>query len=150
MPSRPVSIGDNNIPTPQSMPIAALSSTNQDFTFGRPVSPNEGHVARCVKGEISAGDGKPTDGKDDMTSSGDVDLNHPETLESNPMGPVSQDINEDKSNLKLETSVEEGIGTSLELTIKPMTLEECPESIRSWCSVDTNVSSQVGGAKKGI
>ncbi|KAI6118563.1 hypothetical protein EDD16DRAFT_1516364 [Pisolithus croceorrhizus] len=71
-----------------SMPIKAPSSTNQHFTFGRPASPNEGHVARGVKGEITGGDGEPRDGKGKTTSSGNVDL---EQVEAALLAGESQD-----------------------------------------------------------
>ncbi|KAI6113856.1 hypothetical protein EDD16DRAFT_1521053 [Pisolithus croceorrhizus] len=65
---------DVNVPTPQNMPIEVPSFKNQDITFGRLVSPNEGHMASGVEGDITGGDGKPRDGEDSMTGSGDVNL----------------------------------------------------------------------------
>ncbi|KAI6094187.1 hypothetical protein EV401DRAFT_1896403 [Pisolithus croceorrhizus] len=62
---RVLGIGDINVPTPQNVPIEALSSVNQDIKY-------EGHVARGVKGEITGGDGKLRDDKSDTRSSGNV------------------------------------------------------------------------------
>ncbi|KAI6037323.1 hypothetical protein BKA83DRAFT_4120826 [Pisolithus microcarpus] len=94
---------------------------------------NEGCVVRDVKRGITEGHGKPTDDKDNTMTSGDVDL---EQVEEVLMAAESQDdsmrssdpnIEEVESNSKLEISVEEGIGTSLDLTIKSWTLQEGPE-----------------------
>ncbi|KAI6100979.1 hypothetical protein EDD16DRAFT_1526102 [Pisolithus croceorrhizus] len=54
---RRVSIGDVNVPTPRNMPIDVPSFKNQDITFGRLASPNEGHMASGVKGDITGGHG---------------------------------------------------------------------------------------------
>ncbi|KAI6027886.1 hypothetical protein BKA83DRAFT_18592 [Pisolithus microcarpus] len=72
MPWRRVGIGDIDAPTPQNVPIEALSFKNQDITLGRLASPNEGHVASGVEGKKAGGIGEPTHGKDDTKNSGNV------------------------------------------------------------------------------
>ncbi|KAI6017689.1 hypothetical protein PISMIDRAFT_19933 [Pisolithus microcarpus 441] len=41
----------------------------------------------------------------------------------------------------------EGIGTSLDLTIKFWTLQEGPEGIQNWCNINMNVPSRVRGPR---
>ncbi|KAI6101782.1 hypothetical protein F5141DRAFT_1065756 [Pisolithus sp. B1] len=67
-----MNIGDVNVPTLRNMPIEEPSFKNQDITFGRLVSPNKGHMASGVEGDITGGDGKPRDSEDSMTGSGDI------------------------------------------------------------------------------
>ncbi|KAI6159318.1 hypothetical protein EDD17DRAFT_1511439 [Pisolithus thermaeus] len=97
-------------------------------------------------------------GKDNMMSSGNVDLepveaallagdsqdayrgqnDQPQDPKNVPTRPPDQGIHEDESNSKLEI-------TSRNLTIKSRTLEECPEGVRKWCSVNMNMSSRTRG-----
>ncbi|KAI6099260.1 hypothetical protein EDD16DRAFT_1526924 [Pisolithus croceorrhizus] len=114
-------------------------------------------LVRGVEGEMAGGDVEPRDGKDNMTSSGNVNSDNPTRL-------PSQDVEEDELNSKLQRLGEgkrmrkctkpaipqfhmhkKGIGTSRNLTIKPMTIEGGPEAIQSWHSVNMNVSSQMRG-----
>ncbi|KAI6097145.1 hypothetical protein EV401DRAFT_1895572 [Pisolithus croceorrhizus] len=152
--SRAPSIGDVNVPTSQNVPVEAPSTMNLETTFGQPTSPDEGCVARGVKGKTAGGNGEPTDGKDNMTNGGKVDSEPVEAAllagdsqdvqsqnpKNVPMGLPDQGIHEDESNSKLEC-----IRTSRNLTIESRTLEECPESIREWCNVNMNMSSQIRG-----
>ncbi|KAI6169035.1 hypothetical protein EDD17DRAFT_1868904 [Pisolithus thermaeus] len=66
-------IGDASISAPRNMPDEVPSFENQDITFGRLVSPNEGHVASGVEGDTTGGSSGPREGKDNTTSSGNID-----------------------------------------------------------------------------
>ncbi|KAI5992478.1 hypothetical protein EDD15DRAFT_2197055 [Pisolithus albus] len=160
------------------------STRNQDVTFWRPASPNEGCVASGVKGKKAGGNGEPTDGEDDTANSGNGDSQRVEAallagshqdmrrnqnlqgglpmslrpfmrLRKHPYEAIRPRRQQERITFEARnvgrscdntvSHAREGTGTSLKLTIKPMTLEECPEGIRSRHSVNTNVPSRIGG-----
>ncbi|KAI6118627.1 hypothetical protein EV401DRAFT_1888615 [Pisolithus croceorrhizus] len=119
------------------------------------VSDSTGHVSSNKKNlqghtKASRAPGMCAEGTSGQEEPIDLPVNMPKTPQRHSYEATNRrqkDKNTYQGQGNAISHAQEGIGTSLKLTIKFRMLDKCPESIRSQCSVSMNAPSQVRGPR---